>query len=205
MPSYLQGQGSIRMSRIRSTDHTAHGRLRTIDSTKFYVPASSGDSFALLDVGRLVVVRHGLSESLVTQNGTRVSGVGLYFTLYEYSHTPVPPVHVAELTTMIRPSRVIKPETAVQPDGSWKKLGSDEEDGTERLNQYTARRGEFNKGSRTCSQILVSLKVERFKRFLIFSVLCRAAIDVKSEHAVEFGSRSDVAYCTSQELLVCCE
>lgn len=69
-------------------------------------------------VGRLVVVGQWLCDTLVSEDRSRVSSVGLQM-------SRVPNVTRKVLTQIIRPSFVTKTTTAVHPDGSLKKFGSE--------------------------------------------------------------------------------
>lgn len=73
------------------------------------------------------------------------------------------------LTTMIRPSRVSKAETAVQPEGSWKKLGSKKGRGVKSIHFSLDK---CNQESLTGPQVFVGLQVKRLQSLLVIAVLC---------------------------------
>lgn len=101
------------------------------------------------------------------------------------------------LTTMIRPSRVSKAETAVQPDGSWKKLGSEKGQGAKSV-YYSP--GWCDQDLLTGPEVFVGLQVKRLQSLLIIAVLCGFRNDrfrTPFRQRIKASSRS--AHYTSRE------
>lgn len=104
----------------------------TVHTTKFDKATGSSDACRLLLVGGLVIIGQRLCFTLVPKNTARVSGICLRLAhLFQGNH---------ERTTIIRPSGVMRATTAVQPEGSLKKLGSEGQQKLLRRSNPPARR-----------------------------------------------------------------